>query len=299
MAVRVGKQKDIRDVGDGRLEFRFSDRTTVFDVKQPFNIPDKGIALALTNAHWFAMARELGIETHFLGMTSPNTMVVRDMPLVDLEFITRYYVEGDLWRRVQRGEVTAAVLGFPEGHEAKRGEKLPGPLFEYTTKREKTDRNLTLEEALRIGNISERDLERIKGVIFELDGAVHARISGSGLIHFDGKKEVAIDRKTGKIVITDSFGNADEDRYVDEAAYREGKIVEMSKELFRRHYIETGYHAQLEEARAAGLPDPPLPPLPINVERAGSRMYKEVYERLTGNSFNPDNYLTLGPLTRR
>ncbi|MDE1768700.1 MAG: hypothetical protein KGH64_00240 [Candidatus Micrarchaeota archaeon] len=132
----------------------------------------------------------------------------------------------------------------------------------------------------------------------ELDEALHQRIRGSGLIHFDGKREVALDRNSGKVVIVDSFGNADEDRYVIKESYNKGHIVEMSKELFGRHYRDIGYYSTLLEARRAGEPDRHLPKLPREVVEIGTNTYIETYERLTGKRFNPDSHKELGWVAR-
>jgi len=293
-----GKQKDIALISARRLEFKFTDRTTVFDVNQPFMIPQKGIALAQTNRHWFEMAMYLGIDSHFVRMSGPDSMVVSRENPVPLEFITRYYVDGNLWRRIQSGEVKGTDLGFPNGYEVKRGDKLPKPVFEVTTKREDVDRLLTEEEALKVGGISEMDLRNIRQVIMELDERLHETIKGSGLIHFDGKKEVALRRKTGRVVIVDSFGNADEDRYVEEDDYNAGRIVERSKELFRRHYIDIGYYDRLMQARAQGLADPRMPKPTKELVIAGTNMYMDTYERLTGSTLRVGNPGFFGSMLR-
>ena len=65
---------------------------------------------------------------------------------------------------------------------------------------------------------------------------------------------------TGKVVLVDTFGTLDEDRWWDEA-YENGECIELSKEFVRTHYIETGHQAESEKARDEGTEDPPIPEL--------------------------------------
>ena len=79
-------------------------------------------------------------------------------------------------------------------------------------------------------------------------------ISPRGLLHVDGKKEFGIDDE-GRVILVDTFGTADEDRFWDKGAYERGRQVEFSKEFVRQHYRTIGYHDALQKARAAGTPN--------------------------------------------
>ena len=72
---------------------------------------------------------------------------------------------------------------------------------------------------------------------------------------------------------------------MDAEAYENGKIVQLSKEFVRQHYIETGHQPKLYEARNSGLEDPPIPALPDEVINRTSELYADMYERLTGQDF--------------
>src|SRR5437867_9053299 len=106
-----------------------------------------------------------------------------------------------------------------------------------------------------------------------------------GLIHVDGKKEFAMDDER-RLMLVDTFGTADEDRFWDLESYEAGKQVELSKEFVRQHYRQTGYHEALMTAREKGLPEPPIPPLPDAVVREVSALYVSLFERLTGERFD-------------
>jgi len=100
----------------------------------------------------------------------------------------------------------------------------------------------------------------------------------------DGKKEFAMDEKR-RLMLVDTFGTADEDRFWDLEAYQQGKQVELSKEFVRQYYRKTGYHQALMDARGAGRPEPDIPPLPADVAKQASDLYVGLFERLTGEKF--------------
>ena len=299
--LRRGKVKEVYEISPTELEFRFTDDISVFDKHIPSEIPHKGETLAATAAHWFALLGQLGIPHHFLGRSGPTAMRVRRVEvvpqprtlgpqpknyLVPLELIVRYYVAGSIWDRIRAGKVTAAQLGFPAGHSVAYGEKLPAPFFEVTTKLEPVDRPLGEAEALELACLEKSQLESMRETILTIDEAMAKAIAPRGLLHVDGKKEFAVDAN-GVLMVVDTFGTADEDRFWDRDEYSRGHPVDFSKEFVRQHYRSTGYYDALQRAREAGDPEPAIPPLPPALVDQVSRLYTTVYERLTGNRFAP------------
>ena len=297
--IKSGKVKDVYEVSDEELEFVFSDRISVFDKVIPSTIPHKGETLARTSAYWFEVVEELGVKTHYLRLPASNRMrvkrvqVIRDYGLltpattrylIPLECIVRYFVYGSLWDRVQNGALSAMQLGFPHDHAVTLGESLPQPFFEVTTKLEKVDRTLTVDEALKISGLRRAEFEAIRRVALRIDEEIAARVASRGLIHVDGKKEFAFDEERNLMVI-DAFGTADEDRFWDAKEYAAGRYVERSKEFVRQYYRRTGYHSQLMAARREGRAEPPIPALPEPVVHEVSAIYIKLYEDITGQRF--------------
>jgi phosphoribosylaminoimidazole-succinocarboxamide synthase len=99
-----------------------------------------------------------------------------------------------------------------------------------------------------------------------------------------GKKEFALGPNR-KVVLVDTFGTLDEDRWWDAAAYESGECIELSKEFVRTHYIGTGHQAQLKHARDTGAEDIPIPELPQSVIDETAQLYASMYERLTSKEF--------------
>jgi phosphoribosylaminoimidazole-succinocarboxamide synthase len=299
--LRRGKVKEVYEVSKTELEFRFTNDISVFDKHIPSEIPHKGETLARTAAHWFELCGNLGIPHHFLSLSGPTSMRVKRVQvvpdpktlgpkaknyLVPLEFIVRYYVAGSIWDRIRAGKVRAEELGFPAGKPLAYGEKLPEPFFEMTTKLEPIDRLLTAAEARELSGLDARQVDRVKETILKVDAAMEKEIEPRGLIHVDGKKEFAVD-EVGQLMVVDTFGTADEDRFWDRAAFERGRQVEFSKEFVRQHYRSTGYYDTLTAARDGKMEEPAIPPLPPLLIDEVSRLYTTVFQRLTGEPFVP------------
>lgn len=297
--LRKGKVKEVYEVSEDELEFVFTDQISVFDKVIPTLVPHKGETLCRTSAHWFKVVEDLGIRTHFLRLAGGNHMRVRRVQvipdydkitrhttnfLIPLEVIARYYVAGSLHDRITSGRIRPEDVGLPKGHVPTYGEPLPKPFVEVTTKLEKVDRELTTEEALAISKLSKREFKGLVDAVLKIDARLNAEVRKRGLIHVDGKKEFAMDGER-QLMLVDTFGTADEDRFWDLAAYEKGQQVELSKEFVRQYYRKIGYHKALMDARAAGKPEPDIPPLPDEVTKQVSDLYVNLFERMTGEKF--------------
>ena len=295
-----GKVKQVWTTEDPNvIEFRYTDQISVFDQIIPSLIPGKGETLNRTSCHWFELVKQQGIcDTHVIEMNGPDRVRARRFDVikepgaiskdaenvfVPLEFICRHYLAGSAWRRYKRGDSSAEELGFPAGTTLTEGIKLPKPYLEVSTKFEKFDRLLDRKEALEISNLSDQEFDAILDIVVKIDELIQQEVSKSGLIHVDGKKEFALGPNR-KPVLVDSFGTLDEDRWWDAAAYADGRIVQLSKEFVRKHYIETGHHAQLSAARNDGTDEPAIPALPQTVIDQTSKLYADMFQRLTRKS---------------
>jgi len=298
--LRRGKVKEVYEVSKTELEFVFTDQISVFDKVIPTLVPHKGETLCRTSAHWFKLVEGLGVRTHFLRVLDGNRMRVRRVQvipdydtitpktknfLIPLEIIARYYVAGSLHDRIKAGKMRPADAGFPTGHAPRYGEPLPKPFVEVTTKLEKVDRELTTAEALAISKLSPGEYDDLVKAVLKIDDRLNTEVRKRGLIHVDGKKEFAMDQER-RLMLVDTFGTADEDRFWDLEAYQKGQQIELSKEFVRQYYRKIGYHQALMEAREAGGPEPDIPPLPEEVTKQVSDLYVALFERLTGEKFH-------------
>ena len=295
--IRQGKVKDVYKVDAHTLEFVFSDKISVFDKIIPSLIPHKGETLCRSAAFWFQVGRSFGIKTHFKELILPNRMRVERVQILDygkinrkttnylipLEVICRHYVAGSLWDRIKGGELKQSKLGFKSGTTVKYGDKLPEPFIEVTTKLEKVDRLLTKKEALKISGLSNNEYSSIVDATLMMDERIGEEVEKRDLIHVDGKKEFAFDEDR-ELMIIDTFGTADEDRWWDWEGYSNGEFVELSKENVRQYYRQIGYYDKLSEVRKKGKQEPKMPALPAEKIEEISALYIDMFERITGES---------------
>lgn len=291
---KVGKVKKVFQVSHEELEFEFTDQISVFDNVIPTLIPRKGETLCRTSAYWFERARTMGILTHFKEVISPNRMRVSRVHilenptfedsnyLVPLEFISRYYAAGSFLDRVKSGVIDPKNVGLSS---VEYGDELPEPFIEVTTKLEKVDRPLQKREALEISGLSTKEYDEITEIILKIDEDINEQVKRRGLIHVDGKKEFALDDDR-TIMVVDTYGTADEDRFWDSKAYEEGDYIELSKEFVRSYYRGIGYHNQLYAARAEKVPEPDIPPLPPDMVEETSQLYINLYKKITGEDLH-------------
>ncbi len=297
--LRRGKVKEVYEVDEDELEFLFTDNISVFDKIIPSQIPHKGETLCRTSAYWFEVASSMGIDNHFRRVLDGNRMrvkrvrVIHDYSkitpktksyLIPLEWVARYYVAGSLYDRLRSGEERPEDIGFPAGHKVEYGEALPESYLEVTTKLEKVDRLLSREEGMDISGLTKEEFEEAWEAVLKLDERMQDDVRRRGLIHVDGKKEFAMDEDRS-IMVVDTFGTADEDRFWDRDQYDMGRFVELSKEFVRQHYRNTGYHDELYSARKAGRAEPDIPALPGEMVKKVSDLYVSLFERITGLEF--------------
>ncbi len=287
--IRRGKVKEVYRVDD-ELLFVFTDNISVFDKIIPSQIPGKGESLCKTSAFWFERIEREGIRNHYISCQG-NRMRVRkfnilERPttedenyLIPLEFITRNYLAGSLYDRVKSGKVDYRELGFESMPDY--GESLPEPYFEITTKFEEYDRKVDFQEAREIGGLTQGEIDEIREIIIRIDSIMSREVEKRGLIHVDGKKELALGEGR-EIFVVDTFGTLDEDRWWDKEAYERGEIVQLSKEFVREYYRDIGYHSALMEAREKGEREPEIPPLPEDMVQKVAQLYQEMYRRITG-----------------
>ncbi len=308
--INQGKVKDVYEISDKELLFKFSDRISVFDQIIPSMIPRKGESLARESTFWFEKLDKACIKSDFLELTAPNEMRVKRVNVIKdyskittktknyqipLEVIVRWYCAGSFYQALKSGKKKPADFGLD--HMPKYGERLPEPYFEQTTKLEHIDRKLDRKEAIKISGLTEAELDEIKNICIKTDEIIQKEVGKRGLIHVDGKKEFAMD-KDRNIMLIDTFGTADEDRWWDAEEYKKGKIVEISKEFVRKWYeneviykcpgkagVTFSYKQFLDQLREDGAPQVGIPPLSDEMAKKTAQLYKDLFERITGKPF--------------
>lgn len=271
------------------LDCYHTDHFSMFD-RGPHQqtIPDMGESLCACTVASFKIAATLGVPTHFVRKIDSRTIRIRRFALggtgnnrvLPLEFIDRQFVAGSLWRDFADGSKDPRDYGFPARDVPAEGTPLRWPIHQITTKREKVDRPLTVEGALRIGGILPEHLARAWSLIDTLNGGLALAARVAGLARLDGKKEVALG-ENGEIIIVDFCGTPHEDRFALAGPLKSGTVMHCSKEYLRQIFIANGFFARLKAARAAGEPDPDYPDLTPEQIREAATRFRELAQNYT------------------
>jgi len=284
-----GKVRDSYVEGDRRT-IVVSDRVSCFDVVVG-TIPLKGQILNQLAAFWFEKTRG-AIPNHLIDIPDPCVSLVQECELLPVEFVYRGYLTGStntsIWTAYERGERSYCGHALADG--MRRHEPLPEPLLTPTTKapQGEHDELTSREELIANGTISEAlydEAARITGDLFRIGQDFAA---SRGLILVDTKYELGLG-PDGKVVVIDEIHTPDSSRYW----YRDRYEASMSKgenpPAIDKEYVRLW----LGDQGYKGEGEPPTLPLEVRCEAA--RRYIEVFEKVTGQRFEPD---TEEPTTR-
>ncbi|QLH06678.1 phosphoribosylaminoimidazolesuccinocarboxamide synthase [Nitrosopumilus ureiphilus] len=267
-----GKVKDLYDVDENTLLFKFSDRVSAYDVKFKQDIPRKGEVLCKFAEFWF---NELSVPNHFVRRESDTEIIVKKMKMLPIECVVRGYFYGSLVNRWKKGEVIV-----PEGTDTTLAAKLPEPLFDPTTKSEH-DIPINKEKTLEMNLVTEEQYRWLEKTSVEIYKKMSTIADGAGFILADLKLEFGI--LDGKITLGDSIG-PDEYRLWPKDSYTVGEIQEAyDKQLLRDWLTANGYQKQFDDERDAGR-DPVAPEIPNEIIQKMTERYVIAYEKLTGNT---------------
>ncbi|MHA7647325.1 phosphoribosylaminoimidazolesuccinocarboxamide synthase [Nitrosopumilus sp. S4] len=267
-----GKVKDLYDVDESTLLFKFSNRVSAYDVKFKQDIPKKGEVLCKFAEFWF---NELKVPNHFVRRESDTEIIVKKMRMLPIECVVRGYFYGSLVSRWKNGEVTV-----PEGTDTTLAAKLPEPIFDPTTKSEH-DIPINKEKALEMSLVNEEQYNWLKKTSIEIYKNMAQIADKAGFILADLKLEFGI--LDDQITLGDSIG-PDEYRLWPKDSFEVGKIQEAyDKQLLRDWLTANGYQKQFDDARKNG--EEPIPPqIPDEIIEKMTQRYVIAYEKLTGNT---------------
>ena len=266
-----GKVKDVYELEDGKLLFKFSNRVSAYDVKFKDEIPKKGEVLCKFTQYWF---NKLGLPCHFEGRRSDTEIVVRKLNMLPIECVVRGYFYGSLVSRWKNGKIS---LG--DGIQTDLAAKLPSPIFDPTTK-STHDMPVNKEEVISQKLVTSDEYDWLSEESIKIYEKMARIADNAGFILADLKLEFG--RENNAIILADSIG-PDEFRLWPKDAYKIGKTqVAYDKQLLRDWLTENGYQEKFDNARSKGE-EPIAPPIPSDIVSKMTQRYVTAYERLTGN----------------
>ena len=261
-------------------------------------IPGKGAALNAIAAYWFKLFDEQGIAGHHIvDIPHPLVWIVQKARPVMIEAIARNYITGSMWRDYAKGVRNFCGIAIPEN--LTKDSKLTELLMTPSTKGiltgiegvpEQDDVNISRAiikknyEAFKFNSVADVDVyEEMLSKGFEL---ISTKLAELDQIFVDTKFEFGyITDANGKdqLICIDEVGTPDSSRIWDGAEYRSGKIVENSKEVFRKlllNHFESDILTNKErmEERYALAKDSALP---IEMLNTVSEVYLSIAEKIT------------------
>ncbi len=267
-----GKVKDLYDIDEKTLLFKFSDRVSAYDVKFKEDIPHKGEVLCKFAEFWFD---KLSVSNHFVKRQSNTEILVKKMKMLPIECVVRGYFYGSLISRWKKGEVQ-----LPIGTDTTLAAKLLEPIFDPTTKSEH-DIPIDKQKALQMKLVTDEQYVWLEKISIDIYKKMSEIADKAGFILADLKLEFGI--LDGKITLGDSIG-PDEYRLWPKNSYQIGKTQEsFDKQILRDWLTEHGYQKQFDDARDAG--QEPIPPnIPLEIIQKMTDRYVTAYEKLAGHS---------------
>ncbi len=307
---RLIKEKGYNVAADAPLAIMvISDRISAFDCiwhgeGGMKGVPGKGAALNAISNHWFKLFKDNNLaESHILDIPHPFVWIVQKAKPVMIEAICRQYITGSMWRSYSKGEREFCGIDVPEGLE--KDQKMPELLITPSTKGilegipdvpAVDDVNITrknIEDNFEAFNFRKSDdIAHYEKLLKEGFDVISGELAKLGQIFVDTKFEfgyVTDAQGQEKLIYMDEVGTPDSSRIWDEAAYREGKIVENSKEDFRQlllnHFPDPDILLNKDRMpeRAALARDNELPQ---DVLMQISKIYTSIAEKITGKEIS-------------
>lgn len=263
-------------------------------------VPGKGAALNAVSNHWFKLFKEQGLaDSHILDIPHPFVWIVQKARPVMIEAICRQYITGSMWRAYSKGERDFCGIRLPEGLQ--KDQKLPELLMTPSTKGilrgipgvpEADDVNITRNDIANnfaaFNFRSADDIAQYEKLLKDGFGVISDALAALDQIFVDTKFEFGyVTDAAGqeKLIYMDEVGTPDSSRIWDGPSYREGNIVENSKEGFRQlllnHFPDPDIllnKDRMEERKALADDNE----LPVEVMMQVSKTYIDIAEKITG-----------------
>lgn len=264
-------------------------------------VPGKGASLNATALHWFNQFEESGLAgNHILESPHPLVWVVQRATPVMVEGIARQYITGSMWRGYERGEREICGISLPEG--LRSGERLEELLITPSSKGiltgipgvpEKDDVDVSREQITEnfeaFGFRSAQDVPLYEKLLAEGFGIISGEAEKAGQLLVDTKFEFGyVPNAEGdgySMIYIDEVGTLDSSRYWDLTAYGDGRIVENSKEMFRKFLCDSVPEADVllnKERMDERMEIGESFKVPVEAMMATSALYKGTAEKLTG-----------------
>jgi phosphoribosylaminoimidazole-succinocarboxamide synthase len=264
-------------LNNGLLVMVASDRISAFDHILPTGIPFKGQVLNQVATMFLEATKDI-VPNWLIATPDPSVAIGYACEPIRVEMVIRGYMSGHAAREYKAGRRVLCGVTMPEG--MKENDKFPEPIITPATKAEEGhDEDISREDIIGKGIVPEEiyvQLEDYTRKLFQRGTEMAAK---QGLILVDTKYEFGI--RDGKVMLIDEIHTPDSSRYFYADGYEERQAngepqKQLSKEFVRQWLIEH---------RFQGLDGQTMPIMPDDFVEVVTERYIELYERITGKSF--------------
>ena len=267
-----GKVKDVYELDDGNLLFKFSNRVSAYDVKFKDEIPRKGEVLCKFAEYWF---KKLDVPNHFVERKSDMEIIVKKMNMLPIECVVRGYFYGSIFSRWKNGKIS-----LDKDAPTELAARLSKPIFDPTTK-STHDISIDRDDAISMELVTNDEYDWLSEKSIKIYKKMTAVADESGFILADLKLEFG--KLNNEIILADSIG-PDEFRLWPKDTYKIGETQEAyDKQLLRDWLTENGYQKKFDDARSSGE-EPIAPSIPSDLVSKMTQRYVTAYESMTGNT---------------
>ncbi len=272
-----GKVRDVYTIADKYMVMVVSDRISAFDVVLPRPIPYKGQVLNQIAAQFLDATKDI-VPNWKISMPLPNTTIGYKCEPYPVEMVVRGNLTGHAWRTYKSGKRELCGVAMPDG--MKENDFFEKPILTPTTKAHVGhDEDISREEIISSGLISEKEYEQLERYTLALFERGREIAKGRGLILVDTKYEFG---KIGDtIYLIDEIHTPDSSRYFYMEGYedrqRNGEQQkQLSKEFVREWLMDNGFQ---------GKEGQQVPEITDEIAGQISERYIELYEVVTGKTF--------------
>jgi len=278
---KIGKVRDVY-VGTDTIALVSTDRHTSFDRKIA-EVPFKGEVLTQISLFWFENTKDI-IQNHIISCPDPNVVIVKKCKVIPIEMVVRGYMTGStntsIWPMYEKGERTFYGITLPDG--LKKNQKLATPVLTPTTKSDEHDRPITPAEIVSEGIVAEDLWNKMAQKAIEVFKRGQEVALSKGLILVDTKYEFGLD-ETGELTLIDEVHTPDSSRYWKANTYEDRFSQGLDPEFFDKEFLRLWFKDNCDPYK-----DEVLPKAPDEMIAELSRRYIEIYETITGKTFNHD-----------
>jgi phosphoribosylaminoimidazole-succinocarboxamide synthase len=265
-----------------------SDRISAFDHILPKGIPYKGQVLNQVATMFLDATRDI-VPNWLIGTPDPSVAVGHACEPIRVEMVIRGYLAGHSAREYALGKRTLCGVTLPEG--LKENDRFPEPIITPAAKAEEGhDEDISREEIIEQGIVPQAIYEKMEAYTRALFQRGTEMAAERGLILVDTKYEFGL--RNGEVILIDEIHTPDSSRYFYADGYQERQDNnepqrQLSKEFVRQWLIENGFQ---------GLEGQKMPEMPDSFVDTITERYIELYEKITGLSFDSNISKTKKPL---